>query len=156
MDVLTVKFLHILSAIVLFGLGMGTAFHGLMNNLSRDVRAAAISNRSVVWADWIFTTPTVIIQPLTGFWLAYLQGWPLLSGWVFWSLLIYAVAGACWLPVVWLQVRMRRMAEEAARAGAESLPPLYYTYLRIWTALGVPAFIGMVAIVWLMVTKPGG
>jgi uncharacterized membrane protein len=153
MDVLTLKLIHILSATLLFGTGLGTAFHGLASNLSRDVRAIAVANRNVVLADWLFTTPTVIIQPVTGIWLALEQGWPLTTGWILWSLGLYALAGACWLPVVWLQLRMRRMADKAVAAGTE-LPPLYHRYFRIWFALGWPAFAAMVAIVGLMVFKP--
>jgi uncharacterized membrane protein len=150
---LSLKLIHIVSAILLFGLGLGTAFHGLACNLSRDVRAIAISNRNVVLADWIFTTPTVIIQPVTGFWLAHVQGWPWTTGWIMASLALYAVAGACWLPVVWLQMRMRRIAEKAAADGG-SLPAVYFLYFRIWFVLGWPAFIAMALTVFLMVFKP--
>lgn len=153
LDVLTLKWIHILSAIVLFGTGLGTAFHGLASNLSRDVRAIAVANRNVVLADWLFTTPAVVIQPLTGIWLALEGGWPLTTGWIVLSLILYVLTGACWLPVVWLQLRMRRMAEAAAAAG-EPLPPEYRRYFRIWFALGWPAFTAMIIIVWLMVFKP--
>ena len=153
MDAMTLKLIHILSAILLFGTGLGTAFHGMASNLSKDVRAIAVANRNVVVADWMFTTPTVVIQPVTGIWLALLQGWSLTSGWIVWSLALYALAGACWLPVVWLQLRMHRMAKEAVATGTD-LPPLYHRYFRIWFALGWPAFAAMVAIVGLMVFKP--
>ncbi|CAO3363362.1 DUF2269 family protein [Azospirillum palustre] len=153
MDATALKFIHILSAILLFGTGLGTAFHGMASNLSKDVRAIAVANRNVVLADWLFTTPAVVIQPISGLWLALEQGWPLTSGWIVLTLVLYAVAGACWLPVVWLQLRMRRMAEDAAAAGTD-LPPLYHRFFRIWFALGWPAFAAMVAIVGLMVFKP--
>lgn len=152
-DMLTLKWIHILSAILLLGTGLGTAFHGLASNLSRDVRAIAVANRNVVRADWLFTTPTVILQPVTGIWLALEQGWPLTTGWIVLSLALYVLAGACWLPVVWLQIRMRRMAEAAAARG-EPLPTRYFTYLRIWFALGWPAFAAMMIILWLMVFRP--
>lgn len=153
MDPLLLKTIHILSAILLFGTGLGTAFHGMASNLSRDVRAIAVTNRNVVIADWLFTTPTVLIQPVSGVWLAHLQGWPLSTGWIVWSLALYALAGICWLPVVWLQLRMRRMAEQTVAEGT-ALPPLYHRYFRIWFVLGWPAFAAMVAIVALMVLKP--
>ncbi|AWJ86402.1 hypothetical protein TSH58p_23130 (plasmid) [Azospirillum sp. TSH58] len=153
MDATTLKLIHILSAILLFGTGLGTAFHGMASNLSKDVRAIAVANRNVVLADWLFTTPTVVIQPVSGLWLALEQGWPLSSGWIVLTLVLYAIAGACWLPVVWLQIRMRRMAEDAVAAGTP-LPPLYRRYFRIWFALGWPAFTAMVALVGLMVFKP--
>ncbi|WP_454019705.1 DUF2269 family protein [Azospirillum sp. Marseille-Q6669] len=153
MDATALKFIHILSAILLFGTGLGTAFQGMASNLSKDVRAIAVANRNVVLADWLFTTPAVVIQPISGLWLALEQGWPLTSGWIVLTLVLYAVAGACWLPVVWLQLRMRRMAEDAVAAGTD-LPPLYHRFFRIWFALGWPAFAAMVAIVGLMVFKP--
>jgi len=153
MDTPLLKTIHILSAILLFGTGLGSAFHGMASNLSRDVRAIAVANRNVVIADWLFTTPAIVIQPVTGIWLAVIQGWPLSSGWIVWSLALYGVAGACWLPVVWLQLRMHRMAREAVAAGT-ALPPRYDRYFRIWFALGWPAFMAMLAIVWLMVFKP--
>jgi uncharacterized membrane protein len=117
----------------------------------------AATNRHVVWADWLFTTPTVIFQPLSGLWMAHLAGWPWASGWIAASLALYALAGACWLPVVWLQIRMRRLAEQALRVQAP-LPPLYWRMARWWFWLGVPAFTAMVLVVALMVFKhlPGG
>ncbi|MGE5517073.1 MAG: DUF2269 family protein [Bacteroidota bacterium] len=153
MDPLILKMIHLLSAILLFGTGLGTAFHGLASNLSRDVRAIAVANRNVVLADWLFTTPTVVLQPATGLWLAHLQGWSFTTGWIVWSLALYALAGVCWLPVVWLQLRMHRMAKQAVAEGT-ALPPRYFRYFRIWFALGWPAFAAMIAIVGLMVLKP--
>lgn len=150
---LTLKTVHILSAILLFGTGLGTAFHGMAAHLSGDVRAIAVATRNVVLADWLFTTPAVILQPLTGIWLAVEQGWPLTSGWIVATLALYALAGACWLPVVWLQLRMSRMAAQAVAAGT-ALPPLYHRYYRTWFALGWPAFAAMVVVVALMVSKP--
>ena len=148
-----VRLLHILSAILLFGTGLGTAFHGLASNLSRDVRAIAVANRNVVLADWLFTTPTVILQPVTGVWLAWLIGWPLTSGWIVWTLVLYVLAGACWLPVVWLQLRMKQMADAAVASG-EPLPPHYRRYFSWWFALGWPAFTAMVLILVLMIYRP--
>lgn len=153
MEYLLVKWLHVLSSTVLFGTGLGSAFYMYFTNRSGDVHAIAIVTRRVVIADWLFTTPTAIVQPLTGFWLAHLANMPWTAGWILWSLVLYAVAGACWLPVVWIQVRMAAMAEHAAHAG-EALPPLFWRYHRLWTALGWPAFIAFIAIFFLMVVKP--
>jgi uncharacterized membrane protein len=122
-------------------------------NRSGDVRAIAIVARRVVAADWLFTTPTAIVQPVTGFWLLHLSGLPWTAGWVLWSLVLYVIAGACWLPVVWIQIRMAQMAERAAGAG-EALPARFWRYHKVWTALGWPAFIAFIAIFFLMVVKP--
>ena len=153
MDYVVVKWLHILSSTFLFGTGIGSAWYMLFANVSRDVRAIAVVAKYVVVADWLFTATTAVLQPLTGFYMIHLAGYPLHSKWIMWSLVLYVIAGACWLPVVWLQIRMRDMAAEAARAGGE-LPPLYWRYFRIWVTLVVPAFIAFVAIFWLMVAKP--
>ena len=155
MDYTLVKWLHILSSTFLFGTGIGSAFYMLFTSLSRDVRAIAVVSRYVVLADWIFTSTTVVLQPLTGFYLLHLAGIPLTSRWVLWSIGLYFLAGACWLPVVWMQLRMRDMAHTAARDGTD-LPARYWRYLRLWVALGIPAFIALVAVFWLMVAKPAG
>jgi uncharacterized membrane protein len=122
-------------------------------NRSGEVRAIAVVTRRVVWADWLFTTPTAIIQPATGFYLVHLAGMPLSSSWIAVSTGLYVFAGACWLPVVWIQMRMAAMAEQAARDGTP-LPALFWRYHRIWVSLGWPAFIAFIAIFYLMVVKP--
>ena len=153
MEYLVVKWLHVLSSTVLFGTGLGSAFYMFFTNRTREVRAIAIVARRVVVADWLFTTPTAIVQPLTGFYLMHLAGMPWTTPWILWSLALYVIAGACWLPVVWIQIRMAGMAEEAARSG-EPLPERFWRYHRVWTALGWPAFIAFIAIFFLMVVKP--
>lgn len=147
------KWIHILSAILLFGTGLGSAFYKFMTQGTGDVRAIAVNDRLVVLADWLFTTPTIIIQPLTGIAMLSLSGMPLSTPWVALSIALYFLAGACWLPVVWLQIRMRGLAERAAAQSSE-LPELYRQYIRFWFWLGVPAFAAMVAVVALMVFKP--
>ncbi len=153
MSYLALKWIHILSAILLFGTGLGSAFYKFMTQRTGDVRAVAVTDRLVVLADWLFTTPTIILQPLTGIAMLWLIDMPLTTPWVALSFGLYFLAGACWLPVVWLQIRMRRMAEEALAEGT-ALPPRYHHYARTWFWLGVPAFAAMVAVVALMVFKP--
>ena len=153
MEYMIVKWLHILSSTFLFGTGIGSAFYMLFTSLSRDVRAIAVVSRFVVRADWIFTTSTIVIQPLTGIYMIYLAGYPWNSRWIMWSVALYFLAGACWLPVVWIQLRMRDMAQVAARDGV-ALPDQYWRYLRIWVLFGIPAFVALVAVFWLMVAKP--
>ena len=153
MEYLIVKWLHIVSSTLLFGTGIGSAFYMLFSSLSRDVRAIAVVSRHVVRADWLFTATTVVFQPLSGFYMIHLAGYPLTSAWIVWSIALYLVAGACWLPVVWLQMRMRDMAQASARDNM-ALPALYWRYLRIWTALGIPAFFALVIVFYLMTVKP--
>ncbi len=154
MDYLMLKWLHILSSTFLFGTGIGSAFYMMFTTLTRDVRATAVVIRQVVIADWMFTTPAIIIQPLTGFMMLQAAGMPLASTWVAVSAGLYLLAGACWLPVVWLQIKMRDMASEADRAGQSDLPAQYWRYFYCWVLLGIPAFVALVVVFWLMVTKP--
>jgi uncharacterized membrane protein len=153
MTYLAVKWLHILSSTLLFGTGLGSAFYMFFASRTRDPRIVAPVVRLVVIADWAFTTPTIILQPLTGLWLVHIAGYPLTSGWLLWSIGLYLLAGAAWLPVVWMQIRMRDLAIAAAATGAP-LPPAYDRMLRAWVALGVVAFGALVWVYWLMVVKP--
>jgi len=153
MTYLVVKWLHILSSTLLFGTGLGSAFYMFFASRTRDVRVIAVVVRYVVIADWAFTTPTVILQPVTGFWLVHIAGFPLDSPWIVVSFALYLLAGAAWLPVVWMQIRMRDMAAAAAREGG-GLPARYWSFLRAWVALGVVAFVSLVVVFYLMVAKP--
>lgn len=153
MSYLAFKTLHIFSLVLLFGTGLGSAFYKFMADRHGDVRAIATTNRHVVLADWWFTTPTVIIQPITGYVMLSQSGLTLMTPWLLISVVLYLIAGACWLPVVVLQIRMRDMAQEAASQNS-SLSERYFRYARYWFWLGVPAFSAMVAIVYLMVEKP--
>ena len=153
MEYLIVKWLHILSSTFLFGTGIGSAFYMLVVSRTRDPRAVAVVTRYVVVADWLFTTPTVIFQPASGVYLMHIAGFPLATPWIIRSIGLYILAGACWLPVVWMQIKMRDMAQAAARMGA-GLPAAYWHYLRIWIALGSVAFVSLVIVFYLMVAKP--
>lgn len=152
MDYGLVKTLHILSATLLFGTGLGTAYFMWSANRSRDTRVVSVVAGHVVRADWMFTLPTIIFQPLSGFWLMNKAGlqW---EHWIILSLGLYGIAGVCWLPVVWLQRRLRDLAMEADKH-ALALPDVYWRYARIWFWLGIPAFVSMVAVFFLMAIKP--
>ena len=153
MEYLIAKWLHVLSSTILFGTGIGTAFYIFFGTRASDPTVAAAFMRWAVVADWLFTATTIIFQPLSGFYLAHLVQLPLTSRWIVWSLVLYVVAGACWIPVVFIQMRMRRLAEAAAAAGT-ALPADYDRLLRWWVALGIPAFFSLVIVFYLMVAKP--
>jgi uncharacterized membrane protein len=155
MEYLIVKWLHILSSTVLFGTGIGSAYYMLFTSLTRDAHAVAQVVRLVVIADWVFTTTTIVLQPLTGFYLIHLMGgaYTLSQAWIYWTIILYLVAGAAWLPVVWMQIKMRDMAQAAAAARTE-LPPRYWHFLKWWTALGCVAFFALIIVFYLMVAKP--
>lgn len=148
----SLKTLHILSMVILFGTGLGSAFYKWMADRSGNIAHIAATNRHVVLADWIFTTPTVIFQPISGLWMVYLLELPLTTSWIAVSLFLFVLAGLCWLPVVWLQIRMHKISEDAVARGSR-LPENYWRMARLWFWLGVPAFTSMVFVVMLMVFK---
>lgn len=155
MDYLALKTLHVLSSTLLFGTGLGTAFFMWMVNRSGSRPAMAVVTRHVMKADLFFTTPSVIVQPLSGLGLMAMSGFEMRFAplnWLGLSLLLYLLAGACWLPVLWLQWRMHVLAAQEPSQAA--LPPLYWRYERAWTLLGIPAFVALVGVFWLMVAKP--
>lgn len=147
------RWAHVIGATVLLGTGVGIAFFMLMAHRTGDIKLIAHTAGIVVVADWIFTASAVIIQPLTGALLAKSVGWPLMQGWVLWSLILYVFVGLFWLPVVWIQKQMRDLARDALRKG-QALPARYFKLYRIWFACGFPAFFAVLGIVWLMVSKP--
>jgi uncharacterized membrane protein len=151
---LLLKTVHILSSVLLVGTGFGSAFYLFFANRSRSVAAQATVARLVVRADGWFTTPAVLVQPASGVALAWMAGWPLGTPWLAASLALYALAGACWLPVVVMQMEMRRIAELAVIDGRNELPARYWQLARRWEALGYPAFVAMLGIYGLMVMKP--
>ena len=153
MEYLALKWLHIVGAAVIFGTGLGTAFHFWITQRREGVAAIAAAARATVLADYLFTLPAVILQPLTGLGLAAMAGYPLTSTWIVSAFVLYLVAGACWVPVVFIQVRLRDLAEASARDGSP-LAPEFGRLVRRWTLLGWHAFIAMAATIWLMIARP--
>ena len=149
-----VKFAHVLGAAALLGTGVGIAFFMLLAHRSGDIRLIAGTAGIVVIADALFTASAIVAQPLTGYWLARMSGASLAEPWLSAALALYLVAGAFWLPVVWIQIRLRDLAREAARLGAP-LPDKYHRLFRVWFAFGFPGFGATLAILWLMIAKPG-
>jgi len=151
---LVLRWLHVIGACVLLGTGAGIAFFMLMAHRTAKPALIAHTADAVVIADVLFTTTAILAQPFTGILLARQTGWDLDEGWILLSIGLYVLTGLFWLPVVWIQVRMRDLAR-AADAAQTPLPPLYFGLFRIWFACGVPAFFAVLAILWLMLARPG-
>jgi uncharacterized membrane protein len=147
------KLAHIIGATVLLGTGAGIAFFMLMAHL--DGRPAVVAGvaRIVVIADYVFTATAVVAQPVTGILLARQLGYSLAEGWIVLSIILYVITGAFWLPVVWMQMRIRDLAAAAAGNGA-ALPRAYHLLFRVWFAFGFPAFAAVLGIFWLMIARP--
>ena len=150
---LVIKTIHILSSTVLFGTGMGIAFFMFCSYFAEDIYQRFYAARFTVLADYIFTLPAVIIQPISGYWLITAGGYEFFDLWLTVTYVLYILAGICWLPVVWIQIQLKEMLMQAIKDDAE-LPERYGKLFRIWFLLGWPAFIGLVGIFFLMVFKP--
>ncbi|MBO9375684.1 DUF2269 family protein [Sphingomonas histidinilytica] len=150
---LLLRWAHVIGATVLLGTGAGIAFFMLMAHRTRDAALIAHVASTVVIADFLFTATAVLVQPVTGVWLAHLVGWSLGSPWILASVGLYILIGCFWLPVVWMQMRMRDLARVAASEGTP-LPPAYFRLYRLWFLSGFPAFFAMLGIIWLMLARP--
>lgn len=151
---LLVKWLHVLSSTILFGFGAGTAWYMWSAHRTGDPVVIANVGRMVVRADWIFTGTSGVFQPLSGLYLVHLVGYRPAEPWLVLTYVLYAVALACWVPVVMLQIRAQRLAQAAAESGMP-LGDRYRATMRLWFILGWPAFLGLLGVFWLMLAKPG-
>lgn len=147
------KYLHIIGAAVLLGTGSGIAFFMLVAQLQGNPTVIAGVARIVVVADFVFTATAVIVQPITGLLLVWNVGYAITEGWIMWSIALYMLTGLFWLPVVWMQMRLRDLATAAVEDKAP-LPDAYYRIFMWWCAFGVPAFLAVAIIFWLMIAKP--
>lgn len=150
---LVLRWLHVIGACVLLGTGAGIAFFMVMAGRTGKPALIAHVASTVVVADTLFTATAVILQPVTGYLLAREVGWSLTEGWIALSLILYVAIGMFWLPVVWIQVRLRDLARNAEVQGT-TLPDRFHRLYRIWFACGFPAFAAVLAIVWLMLARP--
>lgn len=150
---LWLKLIHIISSTILFGTGLGTACNLYFANKTRDIYLIAKTARYVVIVDWIFTGTSGVIQPITGLWMVYLNGYSFNNLWVWGSIAGYLIAAFCWFPVVYLQIKIRDMAESSLK-NKKPLPKRYHQYFRYWVILGWPAFISLIIVFYLMTNKP--
>jgi uncharacterized membrane protein len=148
-----VKYLHVIGAIVILGTGAGIAFFMLMAHRSGDAAFIARTAATVVIADMLFTLAAVILQPVTGGLLMMLSSTSFAERWLSASLVLYALAGLFWIPVIFMQIEMRDLASAAAASG-QPLPPRYFALFRRWFWFGIPGFGSVMIILWLMIARP--
>ena len=148
------KLIHIMNITILFGTGIGIAIFSLWAHMTNDVKIIAYTFKKTVLADLIFTTPAIIIQPVSGLLLVHYQGYDLFETWLCISYILYLIAGLCWLPVVWLQIQIRNITHQTLVNESQQLPDKYYNFFYIRFILGWPAFIGLMITFALMIYKP--
>jgi uncharacterized membrane protein len=144
---------HILSAFLLCGTGFGVALRRVAGQVPRQMHVMLVSHSHFVELDWLFTLPALVLQPLSGFWLAEIAGVSLTAPWMVVSFALYGVTLCCGLAALWLRNAMYDVAAPALRDGGE-LPARYHRLFRAWNALGWPAFAATLAITVLMVVRP--
>ncbi len=150
---LIVKTIHVISSTILFGTGIGIAFFMFRSHYTNNINEKLYAARGTVIADFIFTLPAVITQLTTGAWLVWKSGYHWADFWLISTYAIYVIAGLCWLPVVWIQIKLRNILMQCATTQS-ALPPLYFKLFQIWFWLGWPAFIGLLIVFFMMIAKP--
>lgn len=148
-----VKTIHIISSTILFGTGIGIAFFMLRSYFSNNIYEQYYAAKTTVLADYLFTFPAAVIQPATGIWLVWKSGYDWMDWWLVITYVIYIIAGACWLPVVCIQIQPKKLIAKSINENTD-LPDRYYKLFKVWFILGWPAFIGLITIFFLMVFKP--
>jgi uncharacterized membrane protein len=152
MTYIYLKWIHILSAILLLGTGLGSAFYVWRAHRAGNMDAIRFVLRNVILADWLFTVPPIVLLPVTGVWLMRINGYPFSALWLWLSLVLFGIAGLCWLPAAFLQYKMKALADQAL--DKERLTARYWQYERLWSILGAAAFPAILAIFTLMIFKP--
>jgi uncharacterized membrane protein len=148
-----IKTIHVMSSTILFGTGLGIAFFMFRSRYTNNLHEKFFALRTTVFADYVFTAPAAVLQPATGAWLIWYDGFNWAEEWLLASYLLYFIAALCWLPVVWIQIELKQIVASCLSSG-DPLPPRYHRLFQIWFLLGWPAFIGLVAVFFLMIVKP--
>jgi len=148
-----IKTAHIISATILLGMGFGSAFFKLQVDRSGNLDAIVFASKTVVRLDWLFTAPAVVVQLGTGLAMVQLGGYALTEAWLMFALGFFLLTGCCWIPAVYIQLRCRDLALQAAQSG-RALPSEYIRLSQIWFWLGVVGFTSVWILVGLMVMKP--
>jgi uncharacterized membrane protein len=149
---LLLKLIHILAAVVVTGTGAGIAFFMFMANRSNNPQTIYITAKHVILGDWIFTTPAVVTQIITGVLLMNTQGYSFSAPWFYWVIGMFSFIGVCWLPVLRIQYKLRELAKVSV--DSNQITPEFKLLMKTWTFLGIPAFTAILIIFWLMVFKP--
>lgn len=154
---LALKMIHVLSSMVLIGTGAGIAFFMLMAGRSGNSQGILITTKNVVIADWVFTAPAVIVQFISGLLLMQLLGYSYTSPWFVSVISLFILIGCCWIPVVWIQYKLRSLAEilvDKEGSHYDLVAKKFRMWMRVWMLLGIPAFISIIMILYLMIFKP--
>ena len=148
-----VKWLHILSAVAMFGAGIAFVVLKLRQGGNRDAGFAVRLDRGILATELLLVAPAVAVQVATGWWLGRQAGLPVDTPWLFRGIALFGLAGVCWLAGVWLETRMLQLAR-AALARQAALPGEYRRARTTWLWLHAAIAVITVVVFWLMTLKP--
>ncbi len=149
------KLLHILSAVVMTGTGIGLAYFLFLAVLTKKQEALVAIARWVIWGDWLFTLPAIITQIISGLLLVERLGWSFASVGMHWILTLYALMLVCWLPVIVIQYKLYHISLKILTEGQDvHCHPSFKRLFRLWVLLGSIAFVCVLLLFWIMIFKP--
>lgn len=134
------------------GTGAGIAFFMFMAYRSKNIEAITVTAKNVILGDWIFTLPAVITQFVTGLLLMEKLNYSFTSTWFYWVIGLFVFIGACWIPVIHIQYLLFAQAKLSLSQG--QLTDKFNQYMRWWISLGIPAFLAILGLLYIMVFKP--
>ncbi len=147
------KFLHVLGVVLLIGNVTITAYWKVFADRTRDGVLVAHAQRAVIYADWLFTLPGIVLILVGGYGMAYHAGLNLFeSPWLVWGQVFFLVSGLIWLAVlVPVQIRQSRVAR--ALSPTDRVPESYWRDGRIWLIWGIVATVPLIAAIYVMIAK---
>ncbi|MBL4735110.1 MAG: DUF2269 domain-containing protein [Flavobacteriales bacterium] len=148
MDYHILKLIHIVSATLMIGAGIGSAFYLFLSYKRYQASTLKDVLKLVVMADSVFTAPSIIIQFITGLMLSNMLSLTSTD----WFLIVMGVSGlilVMWLRAAFLQIKLRKILEKE-----NEITPEFHYLMKVWFYLGVPSFLGALYLYYLMVYKP--
>jgi uncharacterized membrane protein len=144
---------HVIGATVLLGCAIGIGYAVLSSTRHKTVAEIASVADGIALASLIFTATAILVQPTSGYLLAQSAGWPLTAGWVLMSIGLYGIGGAIWFFGLRQQSRARQIAITSRDTGTD-LPGAYHRLQQTFAICASATFAAVLAILWLMITKP--
>ncbi len=151
--ILTIKFVHMTAMAVMFGTWITLALFMLYAYRSGNTSVVALTAVFVVRTELILMIPAIAVQPMAGIPLAIAIGARLDEYWLELSEAIYAAVVAAWLANLIIELRIRKITQQAALDGVK-LPDAYRGLFRLWSAVTLAGLAGMIAIMALMIWQP--
>lgn len=146
------KFLHVTGVAMLMGNITVTAIWKFFADRDGRPEVLGFAQKLVTYTDWSMTFWGVILLMASGYYMAISADFNLRQGWLFWSQVLFVLAGMIWLLlIVPIQMKQARLAKafSAADVGEE-----YRALSKRWLVWGLTSTVPLVIVTWLMLAKP--